>query len=160
MPPTICFFKKKQSQYFHCFFLSCYRFPESSWWSETHTMSQATYYWSRMASQFFVCILISLNFCLPFHLCCHTAQMASLAFPAVTLSSFPCVSAFLLSFPPFRVFLQERSESLSPILYLGKLRSREGKLLNTRAGELGPPLDFYPLWQEHLHKCISTECIW
>lgn len=87
-----------------------------------------------------------MTFCLSFCLCCHNAQMASFVFHAVILSYFPCVSAFLPSFSPFKVFLQERSES-SPILYLGKLRSREVKLLITRARKLGPPPGFWPLWQ-------------
>lgn len=56
------------------------------------------------------------------------------------------------------MFLQ-KSESFSPALYLGKLRSREVKLLNTRAGELGPSPGFRPLQQEHLHTGSSTEHI-
>lgn len=55
------------------------------------------------------------------------------------------------------MFLQEKSESFSPMLYLGKLRSGEVKLLNTRAGELGPPSGFCSLQHEHLHTGSSTE---
>lgn len=80
-----------------------------------------------------------------FCLCYHNAQMASLVFHAVTLSYFPRISAFLPSLSSFKVFLQERSES-SPILYLGKVRSRKVRLFNTGSRELGPPPGFWPLW--------------
>lgn len=89
----------------------------------------------------------------------HTAQLASFLFPVVVLRFFSLCLSFSTFLLIFHIDLQERSESFSPVLYLGKLRSRELKLLNTRAGELGPSPAFCPLQQEHLHTGSSTEYI-
>lgn len=112
-----------------------------------------------MTFQFFACILIFLNFCLP--LCCyhHTAQLASFLFPVEMLSfSPPCLSFFTFLLIFHSVFAEEVG-IIFPSLYLEKLRSREVKLLKIRAGELGPSPEFCPLQEKHLHIGSSTKHI-
>lgn len=157
MHPFIYFLKKKQFHYFQSLsyhlFLVLQHLLEGGW-SETNAMSQAPHYWSRTALQYFVYsllpeLLFAFLFLLPWNL------DSLIWVPGSDAELFP----MCLSYPPFHLSKHFCKRCLNhyPLLYLAKLRHREVKLFNTRAGELCPPPCF---WDEHFHKRISTKSTW